>query len=125
MHLLIELTKNLTIFNYEYSEKDNKIVIDLGFWQQLIIIIDNDKLKFEERLKGWNMLTTFPTSFKTALFISPLFVIIFWSIFTSSFTDYQSYFGILIALNIMLVTFSIYYSIRFEGIKTKIAIWLQ
>jgi len=120
-----KIIKNLIIFNYEFSEKNNKIVIDLGFGQQLVLIIDNDNLKFEERLKGWNMLTTFPTSFKTALFISPIFVIAFWSIFTSSFTDYQNYFGILIAFNIMLVTFSIYYSIRFEGIKTKIAIWLQ
>lgn len=112
-------------FDYKFSENGNQIIIDLGFWQELIVTIDNDKLRFKEKLKGWNMLTTFPTSFKTALFINPIFVVIFWSIFTSSFSDYQHYFGILIAINILLITFGIYYAVRFEGIKTKIAIWLQ
>jgi len=75
-------------------------------------------------LRAWNILTTFPMSIKTALYLNPIFVIIFVSII-SRFEDSHIYIGWLIAVNILIVTFSIKYLIKLEGLKTKIAIWLN
>jgi len=119
-----KLRNKLTRFDYQFTESENQIIVDLGSWQEVKITFEDEKIKISDKLRAWNILTTFPMSIKTALFLNPLFVIIFVSII-SRFEDSHIYIGWLIALNILIVTFSIKYLIKLEGLKTKIAIWLN
>tara|TARA_R110001583_G_scaffold16041_12_gene65226 strand:- start:145 stop:528 length:384 start_codon:yes stop_codon:yes gene_type:complete len=118
------LRNELIRYNYQFEEEEDNITIDLGAWQEVKITIKDDKIMIKDKLRGWNILTTFPMSIKTALFLNPIFVLIIVSII-GKYEDFNHFIGMLIALNILIVTFSINYLIKLEGIKTKIAIWLN
>ena len=118
-----QLIKNLNRYNYKFEEDGNKVVIDMETWQTITVIFENEKVIIEDRLKSWNILTTFPMKIKTALFLNPIFVLIFVTLFINFEESYKMT-GLLIAINILIVTFSVYYLIKLEGMKTKIAIWL-
>ena len=118
------LLKKLDQYNYNFREIDNKVIIDMGTWQEITVNFINDKIDIQDKLKSWNILTTFPMKIKTALFLNPLFVLIFVTLFLN-FTESYKYTGLLIAINILIVTFSVYYLIKLEGMKNRIAIWLN
>jgi len=118
------LRDELTKYNYQFEENEKQIIIDLGAWQEVKVSFKDEKIKIEDKLRAWNILTTFPMSIKTALFLNPIFVLIAVSII-GKLEDLNEFIGILIALNILIVTFSINYLIKLEGLKTKIAIWLN
>ncbi len=119
-----KLIKNLSKFNYNFVEKESSVHIDMGTWQEVRVIFKDGKVIIEDQLKAWNILATFPMKIKTALFLNPLFVIIFVTIFIN-FEESFKYIGVLFAINILIITFSCYYLIRLEGIKTSINIWLN
>jgi len=118
------LRDELTRYNYQFEEDENIILIDLGAWQEVKVSFIDDKITIKDKLRAWNILTTFPMSIKTALFLNPIFVVIAVSII-GKYEDLNHFIGMLIAINILIVTFSINYLIKLEGIKTKIAIWLS
>lgn len=118
------LRDELTRYNYQFEEDENTILIDLGAWQEVKVSFIDDKITIKDKLRAWNILTTFPMSIKTALFLNPIFVLIAVSII-SKYEDFNYFIGMLIAINILIVTFSVNYLIKLEGIKTKIAIWLS
>jgi len=123
-----ELIKNLIKYDYKFIEENNIIRIDMRTWQEIIVSINDGKIIIEDRLRAWNILTTFPMKIKTALFLNPIIVVITVAlIIGNDLGSNVSYFftGILIAINVTIVTFSIYYLIRIEGMKNRIAIWLN
>jgi len=122
-----ELIRNLKRYDYKFVEENNIIRIDMRTWQEIIVSINDGKIIIEDRLRAWNILTSFPMKIKTALFLNPLIVIITVLILGSGLGSNVYYFftGLLIAINVTIVTFSIYYLIRIEGKKNRIAIWLN
>ena len=119
-----KLRNELTKYDYKFKESENQIIIDLGSWQEVKVTFENEQIKISDKLRAWNILSTFPMSIKTALYWNPVYVIIFAAIFYK-FENSFFYIGLLIAINILIVTFSIKYLIKLEGLKTKIAIWLN
>ena len=119
-----KLKENLVKYNYHFTQEGDLIKIDMGTWQEITVNTADDKIIIEDKLKAWNILTTFPMKVKTALFLNPVFVLIFVS-FISTMEESYRYTVLLIAVDILIVTFTVYYLIKLEGIKNRIAVWLN
>lgn len=128
----MEIDKALTFlekYNYNYSVKDDCILIQLGLSQQIKMEFNGPyKIGIKDKLVGYNYLTgLIEMSLKNALIYN-----FFASIVLSAITIYSGYKNFLLPfvalfLFFMLwtVLFSMYYLVKLESFKIQILNWMK
>ena len=118
-------------YDYEFVEENNTLTVELGFSQFVIIDFSQDeKLKFKDKLKGWNFLTgMIEMSYKGAIIYQTigLFVAVIFFMFLGLNKPDLSflYIYILIGISLWLIMWLNYYLIKLENIKKQVISWIE
>ena len=114
----------LNEYNYEFTRKDQKIIVNLDFAQKVYIDLSEvNKIKISDKLTGWNFLTgLIAMSLKNAMIYNFISAIILGFIFIYLQIQNDSIILIPIYLVLMLwvLMFTSYYLIKLESFKTRL-----
>jgi uncharacterized protein YacL len=125
------IKEKLEKYGYNYTENKKILDIKLGFSQHLIIdFSEKEKIKFNDKLKGWNFLTgIIEMSYKGAIIyqtiglFSAIILLMFLSI--SSENLIIPFVFILVGVSVWVIIWSFYYLIKLENIKKQIIFWIE
>jgi uncharacterized protein YacL len=125
------IKEKLEKYGYNYTENKNLLDIKLDFSQHLIIdFSEKEKIKFNDKLKGWNFLTgIIEMSYKGAIIyqtiglFSAIILLMFLSI--SSENLIIPFVFILVGVSVWVIIWSFYYLIKLENIKKQIIFWIE
>jgi len=125
------IKKKLEKYGYNYTENKNLLDIKLDFSQHLIVdFSEEEKIKFNDRLKGWNLLTgIIEMSYKAAIIYQTigLFLAIFLIMFlgNSSENFIILYVFMMVGISVWVIIWSFYYLVKLENIKKQIIYWIE
>ena len=120
------IKKKLEKYGYNYTENKNLLDIELDFSQHLIVdFSEEEKIKFNDKLKGWNLLTgIIEMSYKGAIIYQTigLFLAIFLIMFlgNSSENFIILYVFMMVGISVWVIIWSFYYLVKLENIKKQI-----
>ena len=125
------IKKKLEKYGYNYTENKNLLDIELDFSQHLIVdFSEEEKIKFNDKLKGWNLLTgIIEMSYKGAIIYQTigLFLAIFLIMFlgNSSENFIILYVFMMVGISVWVIIWSFYYLVKLENIKKQIIYWIE
>ena len=125
------IKEKLERYGYNYTENKNLLDIKLDFSQHLIIdFSEKEKIKFNDKLKGWNFLTgIIEMSYKGAIIYQTigLFMAIILLMFLriSSENLIIPFVLILVGFSVWVIIWSFYYLVKLENIKKQIVFWIE
>ena len=125
------IKEKLERYGYNYTENKNLLDIKLGFSQHLIIdFSEKEKIKFNDKLKGWNFLTgIIEMSYKGAIIYQTigLFMAIILLMFLSISSENLiiPFVFILVGVSVWVIIWSFYYLVKLENIKKQIIFWID
>jgi len=122
------LVSNLVKFDYQFKEKENEIVINSKSKLNVLVNFNNDKVRINSQLIGWNFLTgnikmKFVNAIRYAIMLSFLAIITLFLV--KDLWGNNLIFFIYIFLIAWTVGFVSYYNVKFENMKTRIYNWLK
>lgn len=124
-----KVLKFLDKYNYNYSEKNNSIVVYLELAQQVKIEFNEpNKIVMKDKLVGWNFLTgMINMSFKNALIYNFVGTIIFglFCLYTEKMEDGANIIAFFLVFITWIVLFSGFYLIKLENFKSQIINWTK
>jgi len=126
-----KIKSRLLRHGYTFTESKEKLFIDCGY--KLIVILDfsDNKLKFYNKLKKWNLLCgVLSIGIFQAVFVNFIFFVLFSVLTTMLFIkDFNIYFLLLLSfyfMSFVLLSFiGMLYFIRYEFMKVQITNWLD
>ena len=111
-------------FDFNYSNDNQKIVVNLDFAQKVIIELkDGDKIKISDKLTGWNFLTgLISMSLKNAMVYNFVGGIIIGFLFiTLQLRNSEiNMVPIYLVFILWVLMFSVYYLIKLESFKNQV-----
>ena len=111
-------------FDFNYSNDNQKIVVNLDFAQKVIIELkDGDKIKISDKLTGWNFLTgLISMSLKNAMVYNFVGGIIIGFLFiTLQLRNSEiNMVPIYLVFILWVLMFSVYYLIKLESFKNQL-----
>jgi ABC-type multidrug transport system fused ATPase/permease subunit len=124
-----KVLKFLDKYNYNYSEKNNSIVVNLDFAQQVKIEFNEpNKIVMTDKLVGWNFLTgMISMSFKNALIYNFVGTIIFgiFCLYTEKMKNGTNFIALFLVFITWIVLFAGFYLIKLENFKSQIISWTK
>ncbi|MBP6181164.1 hypothetical protein [Flavobacterium sp.] len=124
-----KVLKFLDKYNYNYSEKNNSIVVNLELAQQVKIEFnDPNKIVMKDKLVGWNFLTgMIKMSFKNALIYNFVGTIIFgiFCLYAEKMKNDTNFIALFLVFITWIVLFAGFYLIKLENFKSQIINWTK
>jgi len=119
----------LNTYNYEYSENEQVVSVELEFNQLVFIEFKlNHQIEITDKLIGWNFLTgLFEMSFKKAVrynmigaVIAPIVIILVACFLETDLLFVLIFSGLLIITLFYMLFFLVFYHTQLENFKTRI-----
>ena len=125
----VKVLKFLDKYNYNYSEKNNTIVVNLELSQQVKIEFNEpNKIVMTDKLVGWNFLTGLVSmSLKNALVYNFIGTLIF-GFFCLSIEKINNGANLMVLFLVFItwiVLFTGFYIIKLENFKSQIISWTK
>lgn len=124
----IEKTQELLKkFDYEFQRKNSELIIKMDFSQRMIIdCSDTEKIKFKDKLVGWNFLTgLIEMSIKNAILYNFIGAIIVTFLFVYLDLEYSGLNLVFFYLTFIfwVLLWTIFYLIKAENLKRILISW--
>lgn len=116
-------------YNYNFAEKDNSIIVQLEFSQQIKIEFDKpNKIVFNDKLVGWNFLTgMIEMNLKNALvwnFVGTIILGILCLV-VENIINGLNIIPLFLIFITWIVLFTGFYNIKLENFKTRLINWTK
>lgn len=123
-----KILEKLILFDYNYVDKSNQLIINLDFSHQISIDFNNDKIIITDKLIHWNFLTGgISMSLKNAMIYSFIGINLFILLSIFGISDYYklNIIPLFMGYIVWVLLFTIYYSAKKESFIQLINLWLN